>query len=92
MITTYGTLAVELALVFLVFSKPMRRWVVLSGIFLHAYIEYSFNIPLFSWIIVACYVSFYEGDEVKAFVDRMLAKRKVKPVETPELSPTSQSS
>ncbi len=68
---TYGTLIIELALATLVFSKPLRKWVLLSGIFLHAYIEYSMNIPMFEWVIVAGFISHYSGDEVSAWAHRM---------------------
>lgn len=70
-ITTYGTLAVELALATLVFAKPMRKWVLLAGLALHMGIEYSMNIPLFAFIICSGYLCFYEGEEVSAWWDRL---------------------
>ncbi len=73
-VATYSTLIVELALTTLVFSKPLRKWVLLAGVALHAGIEYSMNIPLFAVIIVSCYVNFYEGEEVQAWVAKMRAK------------------
>ena len=73
-VSTYGTLIVELALATLVFAKPMRRWVVLAGAGMHAWIEYSMNIPFFSAIIVSSYVVYYEGDEVRDFLAKV-AKR-----------------
>ncbi len=74
MVTTYGTLIVELALATLVFAKPMRKWVLLAGLLMHGWIEYSMNIPFFSWLITAAYVSFYEGEEVTAWFDRLASK------------------
>lgn len=70
-LTTYGTLIVEVALGTLFFWKPARKWVLISGLALHAYIEYRFNIPMFAFIITSTYIAFYEGDEV----ERWLAKR-----------------
>lgn len=70
-ILTYGTLAVELALATLVFAKPLRKWVLLAGVLLHAGIEYQYNIPLFAWIMVATYLAFYEGDEVTEWAGRL---------------------
>ncbi|HSI73653.1 MAG TPA: HTTM domain-containing protein [Fimbriimonas sp.] len=70
-ITNYGTLAIEFALATLVFYKPLRKWVLLAGIMLHAWIEYSMNIPLFSYLMVSMYVTFYEGEEVSAWFQRV---------------------
>ena len=69
--TTYGTLFIEFALGTLVFFKPLRRYVLLSGVLLHAHIEYSMNIPLFSYLMVTTYLCFYDGDEVSAWASRV---------------------
>lgn len=73
-VTTYGTLLVELALATLVFAKPMRKWVLLAGLIMHGWIEYSMNIPFFSWIITAGYVSFYDGEEISAWFNRLATR------------------
>ena len=69
-VTTYGTLAVEFALAVLVWFRPLRKWVLLSGILLHGYIEYSMNIPLFSFLMMSLYVVWYDGDEVEGWWER----------------------
>ena len=74
MVTTYGTLAVEFALGTLVWFKALRKWVLLSGILLHAYIDYSMNIPLFAYLMVTMYISYYEGEEVVAWWERLKAR------------------
>ena len=66
-ITTAATLIVELALGTLIFYKPLRKYVLLSGLMLHGFIEYSMNIPLFGWLICSYYITFYEGEEVAAW-------------------------
>jgi hypothetical protein len=78
---TYGTLAVEIALGTLVFWRPARKWVLILGILMHAYIEYRFNIPMFAIIIVSAYVAFYDGEEVQAWIARM--KERFRRRETP---------
>lgn len=70
-VMTWGTLIVELALGTLVFSRPMRKYVLFAGLLLHAGIEYMFNIPMFAFIIVSCYLLFYEGFEVEAWCRRV---------------------
>jgi hypothetical protein len=69
--STYGTLATELAMGTLVFYKPLRKWVLLAGLLMHGFIEYSMNIPMFSFSICALYVTFFEGDEVTTWAKRM---------------------
>jgi hypothetical protein len=79
-VSTFFTLATELAMGTLVFYKPLRKWVLLAGVGLHAFIDYSMNIPLFSWLMVSLYISFYEGTEVEAWAKQWgtrLAKYKV---------------
>ena len=76
MVTTYWTLLVEFALGTLVFFRPLRGWILLSGLLLHGYIEYSMNIPLFSYLMVSMYISFYDGEEVSAWAERRGSKMK----------------
>jgi hypothetical protein len=70
-ISTYGTLVVEFALATLVFYRPLRKWVLLSGIMLHGYIEYTMNIPLFSYLMVSMYICFYDGEEISAWFQQL---------------------
>lgn len=70
-VTTFMTLAIELALGTLVFYRPLRKWVLLGGVMLHAFIDYSMNIPLFSWLMVSLYISFYDGEEVEGWGKRL---------------------
>ena len=73
-LTTYGTLAVEFALATLVFFRPLRKYVLGAGILMHAYIEYSMNIPLFAFGMCSMYICFYDGEEVTEFFERLGAK------------------
>jgi hypothetical protein len=73
-ISTYGTLAVEFALATLIWFRPLRKWVLLCGIFMHSYIEYSMNIPIFAFIMIAMYITFYEGDEIETWWKRLKGK------------------
>jgi hypothetical protein len=72
--TTYGTLAVEFALATLVFYRPLRNWVILAGIGMHAFIEWSMNIPLFAFLMMATYIVFFDGEEVSRFGERIKAR------------------
>lgn len=75
-VTTYGTLLTEFALATLVFFRPLRTPVVVAGILMHLYIEYSMNIPLFSFLMISTYICFYEGEEVSAWATRVGARLK----------------
>jgi len=57
---TWSTLAIELSLGTLVWIRRLRYWVLLAGVCLHAGIEYALNIPLFSFTVVASYLTFVE--------------------------------
>lgn len=85
-ITTYGTLFVEFALATLVWFKPLRKWVLLSGVGLHLYIEYSMNIPLFAFIMMSLYITFYEGEEISSWWDRLKSRFSKQPAQTAEVT------
>lgn len=67
---TYGTLLVQLALAILVYHPSLRKWVLIAGLFLHAAIEYRFNVPYFSLIICTLFIAHYSGAEVSGWVQR----------------------
>jgi len=74
--TTYSTLLVELSVAVLAYSRLLRKWVLLSGVLLHAGIEYRFNIPMFSFMMTSTYLAFYEGAEVSAWAKRVGSRLK----------------
>ncbi len=69
-IETIATIIIEFSLATLVFWRPTRKWVLLGGVLMHAYIEYSMNVPLFAFLMTSWYIAFYEGDEVVAWAKR----------------------
>ncbi len=72
-LATWGTLAVEFALGALVWFKELRYWVLLAGLLLHLSLEYSMNVPLFQWMIVATYITFVEPEDLARFWERVRA-------------------
>jgi len=74
--STYFTVFIELAMATLVFARPLRKWILLGGLLLHAGIEYRLNIPLFAMVITSAYVSHYSGEEVTAWAKRLGARLK----------------
>lgn len=75
LISTWGTLLVELSLCTLIWFKPYRSLVILSGVALHVGISMFLNIPFFSWITMSCYVSFYSGEEIRGAFNRLRRHR-----------------
>lgn len=62
-VTTYGTLLTEFAMAFLVWFRVCRPYALVAGVGMHLFIEYAMNIPLFSFVMIAMYACFIEGDE-----------------------------
>jgi len=63
---TWSTLAIEFSLGTIVWIKRLRYWVLLAGVCLHAGLEYALNIPLFSFTIVATYLTFVDSRDLDA--------------------------
>lgn len=78
-VTTWGTLATEFGLAVLVWFKPCRKWALLAGLFLHGYIEYSMNIPLFEFLMVSLYIVWYDGSEISAWYERLVRRFGARP-------------
>lgn len=74
MLATYGTLLVELGLALFPFFPKYRKTILILGLLMHGYIEWHFNIPLFSYVITSMYIAFYTGDEITAWFQRLGAK------------------
>ena len=64
-ISTWGTLALELALGTLIWFKEFRRPLILGGILFHLGIEYMMSIPFFEIIMMALLLNFYTPEEYK---------------------------
>lgn len=61
---TWGTLAIEFAMGTLVWFRDLRYPVLLAGLLLHLGLEYSMNIQLFQWTMIATYVLFIDPRDV----------------------------
>lgn len=89
-VQTYLAALTELSLGTIVFWKPARKYVLIAGLLMHGYIEYSMNVPLFEWIMVSMYISFYSGEEIAQWYDRLKARvAKWRSVKEPEPHGTS---
>lgn len=70
-ILTWGTLVVELFLFTLIWWRPARYWVLLSGIALHLGIEWTMNLPMFEWLFMASYFLFIYPEDLQKFWDHV---------------------
>lgn len=59
-----GVLVVESSFGVLIWFKGFRLIILALGVCLHLTIEYSMNIPLFEWIMVATYITFLDSDDL----------------------------
>lgn len=76
---TWGTLAIEFSLFTLVWIREFRYFVLLAGILLHLGIEWSMNIPVFEYLMIASYLTFVEPEDLKralAFLGKRFARFK----------------
>ena len=67
-LVTWGTVAMELALATLIWVPRLRLYVIAGGVLLHLGIEYSLNIPLFSYMMIASYLTFLNGTDYTNFL------------------------
>jgi predicted DCC family thiol-disulfide oxidoreductase YuxK/uncharacterized membrane protein YphA (DoxX/SURF4 family) len=67
-LATYASLAIELALATLIWVPRLRLYVLSAGVLLHLGIEYSMNIPLFSFLMIASYLVFVKQADLERFV------------------------
>ena len=65
---TWATIAIEFALATFVWVPRLRLYVLAFGVLLHLGIEYSFNIPLFSALMITSYLNFLTGDDIQYFL------------------------
>jgi hypothetical protein len=64
---TWGAIAVELSLWTLVWLPRTRLYALAAGTLLHLGIEYSMNIPLFSFTMITCYILFLTETDLRNF-------------------------
>jgi hypothetical protein len=69
---TYGTLATELGIGVLVWSRRLRPWVLLVGVLFHLSIGWSIRVGFFGLTMFVLYLSFVDPDWA---VRRILAAR-----------------
>jgi len=67
-LVTWGTMAIELALATLIWVPRLRLYVLASGVMLHLGIEYSLNIPLFSFMMISTYITFLTAADFQNFL------------------------
>lgn len=75
---TFGTLAVELGIAVLVWTK-WRNWALLAGLFLHAGIDVTIRVGLFSYAVFISYIAFVPPGRAEQIIlgvrDRLRARR-----------------
>ena len=60
-IATWLALVTEGAMATLIWIRPLRKYVLFAGIALHLGLEYTINIPLFQWVVLASFCLFLDN-------------------------------
>ncbi|MBV9266967.1 MAG: HTTM domain-containing protein [Acidobacteriaceae bacterium] len=64
---TWFGLTVEFALGTLIWIKECRYWALLAGVILHLTLEYTMNVPLFQFIMMATFILFIDPVDLERF-------------------------
>ena len=73
---TWGTLAVEAAIPLLVWNRRCRPWVLGAGVALHLSIDLTLRAGLFSWVVLASYLSFVPPETMTRALSRAAGGRR----------------
>ena len=68
---TWGAMVIELSLWTLIWFKEFRYWVLAAGVLLHLGIDWSMNIPLFEYIMIASYIVFIDASDIKRALEAL---------------------
>lgn len=72
-LSTWGTLFVEFIIWNLIWWKPARYWVMLTGVLLHLGIEYFMNLPMFEWTFMFTYILFIDPEDMTKLWNKLKA-------------------
>ena len=61
---SWTALALEFSLGVLIWFRELRYVILALGVVFHLWLEYSINVPLFEWDVLAAYVLFVEPDDM----------------------------
>ncbi len=81
-VLTYGTLALELALGVLVWSRRLRPRILLVGVAFHLALDYAFRVGFFSYGMFVLYLAFVPPETMDAWLSRArgrLPRRRARP-------------
>lgn len=76
---TYGTVAVELSIGFLVWNRKLRPYVLGAGAFLHLGIDLAIRVGFFSFAMLTLYIAFLapeRAEQVAGFARERLGRRR----------------
>ncbi|MEO7902881.1 MAG: DCC1-like thiol-disulfide oxidoreductase family protein [Capsulimonas sp.] len=79
-VMTYSALGIEMTLAWLVWVPRLRLYVLAAGVLLHLSIEYTMNIPLFSFLMIASYIPFLTQDDLTHFQNWLVRTIRLTPL------------
>jgi hypothetical protein len=66
---TWGTLALEIAFLFLVWNRRLRPWVLGAGVAFHLGIDLFLDVGFFSWAVFVAYLAWLPDDRADRLVE-----------------------
>ncbi|MBI5968305.1 MAG: HTTM domain-containing protein [Deltaproteobacteria bacterium] len=72
-LSTWGTLVIEFIIWNLIWWRPARYWVILTGVLLHLGIEYFMNLPMFEWNFMFTYLLFVYPEDFTRLAEKIKA-------------------
>jgi hypothetical protein len=72
---TYSTLVFELSFPLLVWFKRLRPYLLVGGILFHISIDVMMVIPIFSYIMIACYPAFLSDAEATWLLEKVFRRK-----------------
>ena len=67
---TWGIMTIEFSLCSLIWFPICRYWVLLFGVLLHLGIDWTMYFKMFSWTMIACYITFIDPIDLKLVFHR----------------------
>jgi len=71
-LATWGVMAGEFALSFLVWFRKLRYWILAIGVLLHIGINLTMQFPIFQYVMITSLINFVYPEDMERFLNRFL--------------------
>ncbi len=71
LLLAWATILFEIFFIVLVFLKPVKKWIIITGIIFHTFIATFLSLPFFAIAIITSYTIFLKDETAKKILDMM---------------------